>query len=1050
MRRLLLLVSAFCVSAIIAAPKATINEIKLDYKTYGFSDPNPVPTPHWQMYPYFRFAGFDKDAKKKTWNVVRLENKYIYVDVFPEIGGKVWTAHDKVNDKDFLYNNRVVKFRDIAMRGAWTSGGIEFNFGLIGHQPTVSTPIDYVTRCNPDGSVSCFVSSYEFMNGSFWSVEINVPADKAYFRTSVTWHNISSSEVSSYQWMNAAYKARGKAEYIFPGNAFIGHGTELDSWPIDSKGHDLRFYDDYEKFSGDASEHVLGYLGDFYGVYYHKDAFGTVHHAPYDAKLGQKIFLWSSARDGAIWEDLLTDNDGQYVELQSGRLFNQPAHSKLSSYKNSGIAPLMTDCWDEYWFPTAAIGGFDKASKFGAIRVEREKGDLQLSFSALSSGSRTVKIYDDEKLVKEYTASFEVLKPKFETIKGLASIPVGSLVIEIGDDELVYSERKRDFELSRPKKSTYDYQSVFGLYAMGVQELLEKRWGDSERSFKKVLEMNPEYIPAHTKLASVYVRRGMYEKAIPHLDKAVAFDAYDAEANFVRAVASRALGRIADAKDGFSLATRSGEYRTAAFAYLAELYLSEGRLARAEEYALRALEYNVRNLDARQVLAVVYRKRNEVKAANAQIAAALETAPLWHPARAEAAFLTGGDFAGQFCSLIRNELPKETCMEVGSWYVRLGLLDEADSVFACAPSYPLAVMYRAWIAEQKGQCDDSRRLLAEALKLDPRWVLPFRPQSLKMLAWADSRSDDPKIDYYRGLILWRNIRFEEALAEFEKIGEFDFAPFFQARAELCKLLKKPYRADLERALAMEPSWRIYGALMDEAESRCAWNESIRYGEEGYAKFPECFTLALKLAGAYRSDGQYRKAIDLLEKVVVMPAEGSWLGRYIWRLANIQYAVELANSGKVDEASKYLANSYQWRETLGSGKPQDFRIDLRVEHFAEAMIAGKRGDLAARKKWLEKIAAITPSATFKSREVIIAFALRELGKKDQAEQLISKWRTQNGNRKNDLLDCCLALYNGDYDTVRKLLVPAPKEDNVAVWHAPVRDTDMHIIVKIVMP
>ena len=24
-----------------------------------------------------------------------------------------------------------------------------------------------------------------------------------------------------------------------------------------------------------------------------------------------------------IWEDLLTDTDGQYVEVQSGRLFNQ-------------------------------------------------------------------------------------------------------------------------------------------------------------------------------------------------------------------------------------------------------------------------------------------------------------------------------------------------------------------------------------------------------------------------------------------------------------------------------------------------------------------------------------------------------------------------------------------------------------------------------------------------------------------------------------------------------------------------------------------------------
>ena len=1050
MKRLLLTVAVLGVFAVEAAPKATVREIKREYKTYGYSDPNPVPTPHWQIYPYFRFAGFDKDAKTKEWNVVRLENDYIYVDVFPEIGGKVWTAYDKINGKDFLYNNKVVKFRDIAMRGAWTSGGIEFNFGLIGHQPTVSTPIDYLTRSNPDGSVSCFISSYEFMNGSFWSVEINVPADKAYFRTSVTWHNISSTEVSSYQWMNAAYKARGNAEYVFPGNAWIGHGLELDSWPIDSKGHDLRFYDGYEKFSGDASEHVLGYYGDFYGVYYHKDGFGTVHHAPYDAKLGQKIFLWSSARDGAIWEDLLTDNDGQYVELQSGRLFNQPAHSKKSCYKNSAIAPQMTDCWDEFWFPTAAIGGFDKASKFGVIRVEREEGDLKLAFSALSAGNRTVKVYDNDKLVKEFNAAFEVLKPKYETLKGLASIPAGSLVIEIGDDELVYTERKDDLELSRPKKSTYDYQSVFGLYAMGVQELIEKRWGDAERSFKKVLEKDPEFIPAHTKLASTYVRRGIYKEAIPLLDKAVAFDAYDPEANFLRAVACRALGRITDAKDGFSLATRSAEYRTAAFAYLGEIFLAEGKLAKAEEYALKALDYNVRNFNARQVLSVIYRKRGNVKAAEKQIDAALAAAPLWHPARAESAFLAKGDFKKNFSALVRNEMPKESFMEVALWYERLGLLDEADAILACAEDYPIAEMYRAWIAERQGRDEDSRKLLAKALAADPRWVLPFRPRTLEMLDWAASRSEDSKIRYYRGLVFWRNIRREEALAEFDRIVDFNFAPFFQARADLRKQLKKPYRADLERALSLEPSWRIYSALMNEAESRCAWNESIRYGVEGCAKFPESFTLALKLAAAYRFDGQYRKSIDILEKVVVMPAEGSWLGRYIWRLANVQYAVELANGGKADEAAKYLANSYQWRETLGSGKPQDFRIDLRVEQFAEALIAKKRGDEAARKAWLEKIAARTPGDSFKSREIVTAFALRELGKKDQADQLIAKWKAQNAGKDNKVLDCCVALYNGEYNIVKKLLEPVPQEDNIAVWQAPVRDTDMHIIVKIVMP
>jgi hypothetical protein len=38
-----------------------------------------------------------------------------------------------------------VKFRDVAMRGPWTSGGIEANYGIIGHTPNCATPVDYVT-----------------------------------------------------------------------------------------------------------------------------------------------------------------------------------------------------------------------------------------------------------------------------------------------------------------------------------------------------------------------------------------------------------------------------------------------------------------------------------------------------------------------------------------------------------------------------------------------------------------------------------------------------------------------------------------------------------------------------------------------------------------------------------------------------------------------------------------------------------------------------------------------------------------------------------------
>ena len=45
--------------------------------------------------------------------------------ILPEVGGKIWSAIEKSTGKSFIYYNHVVKFRDVAMRGPWTSGGIE-------------------------------------------------------------------------------------------------------------------------------------------------------------------------------------------------------------------------------------------------------------------------------------------------------------------------------------------------------------------------------------------------------------------------------------------------------------------------------------------------------------------------------------------------------------------------------------------------------------------------------------------------------------------------------------------------------------------------------------------------------------------------------------------------------------------------------------------------------------------------------------------------------------------------------------------------------------
>ena len=112
--------------SIALAQQATITETEREIRTYPFGDPNPIPilASQPEIYPYFRFDGFSHDAEQQIWKVVTLENEYIKVYVLPEVGGKVYGATEKSTGHEFIYRNEVLKFRDIAMRGPWTSGGI--------------------------------------------------------------------------------------------------------------------------------------------------------------------------------------------------------------------------------------------------------------------------------------------------------------------------------------------------------------------------------------------------------------------------------------------------------------------------------------------------------------------------------------------------------------------------------------------------------------------------------------------------------------------------------------------------------------------------------------------------------------------------------------------------------------------------------------------------------------------------------------------------------------------------------------------------------------
>jgi Tfp pilus assembly protein PilF len=847
--------------------------------------------------------------------------------------------------------------------------------------------------------------------------------------------------------MNAGYPAAGNARFCYPGNKNIGHNGEVRSYPLDDEGRDISWYEN-NNYGSSKSEHVLGYYNDYYGVYWHDKDFGSIHHARYDEKLGMKIFLWGLARSGAIWEDLLTDTNGQYIELQSGRMYNQPSSgSSFSPYKQYSFTPGVTDTWTEYWFPVKGIGGVSKASAVGALSVERKAGGVSLAFSPNVALNTEVKLYDGAQLIKSLPMQTRPLEAWHAQVD-LAAVPAeGSLRVVIGDDDLVYTEDKADFELSRPTAlpADFDWNSVQGLYTQGEQWMNQKVNDKAEHYLKAALDKDKYYAPALRRLASLYIRQGKTDEALRLLTTALSLDTYDGEANYLYGLCNKQLGRTVDAKDGFSIATYSAAYRSPAYAALAQLYLREGDSRKAEDYALKSLKYNDMNLDARQALAVVYREDGKTAEANAQLDAVLAALPLYHPMRYERYLLAKTPQSkAEFLAMVRNELPDETFMELADWYQSAGRDAEALELLSFAPNNPIALYKSAYIQSLAGREAEARQLLAQAEALLPDMVFPFKATDLAALQWAASVSPSWKNSYYQALIYWANQDKARALNLLDAC-DADYAPLLTARASLKE--GDARLADLLKAQKLDKSWRAGVSLMNYYAAAKDWKAAAEVGAKYHKSYPSNYYIGLRYANALCRTGQYDKCVALLRSMEVLPNEGARQGKTIFRNANLYQAAELIRKRDFKRAAKYIEASREWPENLGVGKPYDNLIDTRLEDYLSANSAALQGNTAAASELYGKVASGKLSTSnFNSLDLLTAVAMRETGRKADADKVAASWSSAFAGNK--AAEWCALVYDGKTAEAAALIAARTEtSDDATPWEASFTDDNFDIITKV---
>lgn len=930
MKRLSILFVGMISAVALSAQTAEIKDTTC--VTYEFSDPNPIPqSDNIYVYPYYRYETFAFEPTQKEYKMVVLENEWLRVKIFPEIGGKIWSIYDKTQGKEMFYDNDVVKFRDIALRGPWTSGGIEFNYGVIGHAPSCSHPVDYKVEKKEDGSVSCYIGVSELFTRTRWMVEINLPKDAVWVRTRSFWHNGSGEFQPYYTWANSGVKVTDDMEIIYPAAYTIGHDGETDPYPIDEQGRNLSLYS-HQTFGKDKSYHPGGSHKGYFGAYWPGEDFGILHYALRDEKLGRKYFSWAQSEQGNIWKQLLTDQSPQYVELQSGRLFNQNLLSSINTpYKQFLFTPFGTDEWNEYWLPFSQIGNVDDMTLRAAVSVEKTEGQTSFGIYPYRNlkGKLSAVDTDGKQVYSEDVELNASVAFSGQIDADLKEIRFNGLRLWSTDEQITDRPAKINPEFSLESAQG---QMIHGVYLTGMRQ-----YDQAEKKVDRALELDPVLLPALTLKSMLCLRKMEYEKAYEYAGKALAIDQYDPQANYISGQAAVRLGKIYDAMDRFEIAAITTELRSAAYTQLAFIYFREGDKETAAEYARKSLVGNAYNLTAYQIL-------QQVAPSDANLAKIDQLSPLSHFADAER-MLDGKISSEAFRNGIFEEFYWQNYIEFAAFYHNLGLDEKAAAILeSCPDKNALIALWQAYLKKDKAAI-----ALAETQSVE--LVFPFRHESAEVLSWAVDNGGSWKSRYLYAMLSDFLGHKDRALALLEE-NDADYAPYYAYRG-----LLSDSKEDMQKAAMLDPAqWRYGQHLAQMYYDSEDYTKAAEVAGEYFSKDKENFHIGDTYVKSLIALKQFKKADQVMSKLWILPFEGQSGSRAMYREIKVNLAADCMDRGKYKEAAKYLIEARQWPDRLGVGKPYDYLIDSTLENWMDAVLCQRTGDSAKAAEYMEIVSS----------------------------------------------------------------------------------------------
>lgn len=303
------------------------------------------------LLPYLAQDEYGRVLSPRPLRIAVLENDFLRATVALDLGGRLLSLHDRRSDRELLYVNPVVQPANLALRNAWTSGGVEWNIGTRGHSPTTMDTLHAASADGPDGEPMLRLWEWERLRGVVFQVDLWLPAATAVLLATTRIRNLNDTVTQMYWWTNAAIAVRPHTRVIAPAvRAFrteYPNGLRVAAVPDDGDG-DVTF----------PSRHV--YAADFFYdvapdqrpwiAAVERDGSGIAHVST-SALRGRKLFVWGAGHGGRRWQEWLSHGgDDVYAEIQAG------------------LAPTQ---FEHVMMPARAEWSWTEA--FGAVAVDAER-----------------------------------------------------------------------------------------------------------------------------------------------------------------------------------------------------------------------------------------------------------------------------------------------------------------------------------------------------------------------------------------------------------------------------------------------------------------------------------------------------------------------------------------------------------------------------------------------------------------------------------------------------------------------------------------------------